>query len=290
MFTAVRRVLYAVLMAAGIVVLGSQFSTASADTEVPDTTTAAAATAAADEDQTSGEDGVLSGNQTDSGVETEVDVTGNQVTVIGDGNESSSGDGSAEASITPGGDSTSGDDGAGSGNQSDAVVEADVDVSCNQVTVVGDDNTASGECSDSSAGTSGSDGGDSTSGEDGAGSGNQVDSLVTAPVEVEGNQVTVLGDGNETSTEEPDGAGGSGNVGDGAGEDGADEVAGVSGGGGRMPGAAVLTLPTHDGSTGVLPQTGASATLALLVTGGVALAAGVLLLMAGRRRRWETVT
>ncbi|HET7735787.1 MAG TPA: chaplin family protein, partial [Nocardioidaceae bacterium] len=164
----------------------------------------------ADVDHTSGEDGTLSGNQVDAEVEAPVELTGNQVTVIGDENDSEgSTAGSCEDGGASSGDTTNGDDGLLSGNQVDVEADAPVDASGNQVTVVGDENT-SGGTSDGGCGTAGGsdgsdsdgasapEGGDTTSGEDGVGSSNQLTLDPDAPVDASGNQVTVIGDDNQS--------------------------------------------------------------------------------------------
>ncbi len=77
---------------------------------------------------------------------------------------------------------------------------APVGASGNQVTVIGDGNNNA-----RSSRTSGSDGdsnGDTTSGQAGNGSGNQTDAEAKAPVDASGNQVTVIGDGNDNARSE----------------------------------------------------------------------------------------
>src|SRR5690349_20509623 len=98
-----------------------------------------AGTASADE-TTSGQDGHLSGNQ---------------VTVIGDSNtqqESTTGPGSSGAGEAPAPPGTTGEDGVASGNQSAVQVEAPVDASGNQVTVIGDGNESAGAVGPGAAG------------------------------------------------------------------------------------------------------------------------------------------
>ncbi len=112
--------------------------------------------------------------------EAPIHATGNQVTVIGDGNvaDVQPGDNGVDPSANPGdtgtgsgaGDTTSGEDGTGAGNQTDAGATAPVDASGNQVTVIGDGNTTSGSSSGSGSARSG-DAADSTSGSDGTGCG-----------------------------------------------------------------------------------------------------------------------
>ena len=69
-----------------------------------------------------------------------MDAGDNQVTVIGDGNTSETAD-DETGTDGSGGDTTDGQDGTGSGNQTAPGVEAPVDTSGNQVTVIGDGNT-----------------------------------------------------------------------------------------------------------------------------------------------------
>ena len=168
---------------------------------------------------TSGDDGVVSGNQSEVTVTAPNDLSGNQVTVIGDDNDSSSGSDATAGSTSATVGTTSGDDGTGSGNQTGVDVTAPVDVSCNQLTVIGDDNTTG--CSSDPATTGGGAGSGSTSGQDGTGSGNQTVLDVTAPVDAGGNQVTVIGDGNTNRTADDDStSGGSGGSGSTSGQDG----------------------------------------------------------------------
>ncbi len=124
-------------------------------------------------------------------------------------------------------DETSGQDGILSGNQSHLDVTAPVEVSGNQVTVIGRDNSSAGSGSGGSgAGGAASDGADSTDGRDGAGSGNQTDGRASAPVEVSGNQVTVIGRDNSSA-----GSGSGGSGAGGAASDGADSTDGRDGAG-----------------------------------------------------------
>ena len=69
-----------------------------------------------------------------------MDAGDNQVTVIGDGNSSETA-GDETGTGGSGGDTTDGQDGTGSGNQTDPGVEAPVDTTGNQVTIIGDGNS-----------------------------------------------------------------------------------------------------------------------------------------------------
>ncbi len=137
MRTSIRRTLCATAVAGGFTVLGIAF---------------AASSATAADNTTSGASALASGNQTGTGIQAPVKAAGNQVTVIGDGNNNAasstpdrapangSSSGSSNGSSNGGGQSTSGQDGAGSGNQTDADAVVPVKPSGNQVTVIGDGN------------------------------------------------------------------------------------------------------------------------------------------------------
>src|SRR5215203_5684682 len=101
--------------------------------------------------------------------------------------------------------STSGANGLVSGNQTGPSAGASGDTSGNQVTVIGDGNNNTGSTQDgggASAGSGGAAAGDTTNGQDGTGAGNQTDADAAAPVEASGNQVTVIGDGNEAGSDQ----------------------------------------------------------------------------------------
>jgi hypothetical protein len=217
---------------------------------------------------TSGEDGIGSGNQTGIAVLAPIAATGNQVTVIGQDNTVSSTGGATtgSAGTGSGGATTSGENGLLAGNQTGVAVTAPVNASGNQATVIGEDNglTSTGGTT-TPGGSSGP--GQTTTGEGGIGSGNQTPVSVQVPVDVSGNQVTVVGEGNTTTS-----SGGS-------------STGGTSPGGGTTspPGGGVVSPPgsgeTPQGgptpAAGVLPSTGMSDGLL-----GAALL-GLLLLLLG---------
>ncbi|WP_158239818.1 chaplin family protein [Phycicoccus duodecadis] len=143
---------------------------------------------------TSGEDGVLGGNQVTLPVSVPVTVGGNAVSVVGD-STSAGGDSSGSVpagSGSAGGSTTSGEDGVLGGNQVTLPVSVPVTVGGNAVSVLGDSHS-SGSSASVPAG-SGSAGGSATSGEDGVLGGNQVTLPVSVPVTVGGNAVAVVGD------------------------------------------------------------------------------------------------
>jgi len=181
----IRRALCAVGVTGGIVLLGIGLAeAASADDTGPTTT---------------GESGIISGNQTDAHAAAPVDLSGNQVTVVGQRNHvtstGSSGTPSGAAGSS-GHQTTSGPDGAGSGNQTALDVRAPVNASGNQVTVVGQDNETRATGASSAPAFGGGSAAATTSGQSGIGSGNQTGVAVAAPVNGSGNQVTVIGQDN----------------------------------------------------------------------------------------------
>ena len=134
MRTSVRRMLAATAIAGGFTVLGIAYATSASAADGPDST--------------SGAGGLVSGNQTGGGATAPVEASDNQVTVIGNDNRSSSTDqgGGSDTQLRSqrhfgAGDTSSGADGTGSGNQTDAGATAPVDASDNQVTVIGDGNS-----------------------------------------------------------------------------------------------------------------------------------------------------
>lgn len=137
---------------------------------------------------TSGEDGVLSGNQLNPVVNAPITVCGNAISVAG----------SASAGCTPtgqgigstGDNTTSGEDAQLlSGNQVNPIANAPVTVCGNAVAVLGD-SVAVCDPGDQGTGTGDSGTGDNTTSGDGGNlSGNQADPIVNAPVTVCGNAV-----------------------------------------------------------------------------------------------------
>jgi hypothetical protein len=165
---------------------------------------------------TSGENGIGSGNQTAIGLQAPINVSGNQVTVIGQDNTvqsaagtSSGGPGSGTVAGS-GSPTTSGESGIGSGNQTGIDVQAPVNASGNQVTVVGQDNTVTSTGGSTTGGGGGSTGAPTTSGENGILSGNQTGIGVQAPIAATGNQITVIGQDNTLTSTGGSSTGGNG--------------------------------------------------------------------------------
>jgi LPXTG-motif cell wall-anchored protein len=185
----IRRALCAVGVTGGIVLLGFGLAeAASADGNSGPVTT--------------GQNGILSGNQTAVDAQAPVNLSGNQVTVIGHDNKATSVGGATTGASTANGGggspTTSGQNGIASGNQTAVGLQVPVNASGNQVTVIGDHNTAQSVSGTSTSGgstpaTTGATAGPTTTGQDGLLSGNQTGIGIGLPINLSGNQVTVIG-------------------------------------------------------------------------------------------------
>jgi hypothetical protein len=184
----IRRALCAVGITGGIVLLGFGL--------------AEAASADGDGPVTSGESGILSGNQTGADVKAPINLSGNQITVIGQHNHASSAGAAQTGSggTTSGSPTTSGEHGIGSGNQTAVDAHAPINASGNQVTVIGQDNDVKSVSGSSSPGGGAASSSPTTSGEHGIGSGNQTAVDAHAPINASGNQVTVIGQDNDVKS------------------------------------------------------------------------------------------
>ncbi|MFI9598083.1 chaplin family protein [Nonomuraea sp. NPDC052265] len=144
---------------------------------------------------TSGRSGVLSGNQVIAPITAPVNVCGNAVAAFGKAFAGCKGVVSVKnGGRGAGGNHTSGQSGVGAGNQVVAPITAPLNVCGNAAAVLGASNA---HCKGSATvsphdGVGG--GGNHTSGRSGVLSGNQVIAPITAPVNVCGNAVAVLGD------------------------------------------------------------------------------------------------
>ncbi|MGN9842920.1 chaplin family protein [Nonomuraea sp. H19] len=146
---------------------------------------------------TSGEAGVLGGNQVVAPITAPVDICGNSAAVVGrafagckGGSSVNKGHGYHSRRITPGstGNDTDGRFAAGSGNQVIAPISLPVDVCGNAV------GNSSAGCKGGASVDGGSGaGGNHTSGKAGVLSGNQVVAPIAAPVNICGNTAAVLG-------------------------------------------------------------------------------------------------
>ncbi|MFI9552365.1 chaplin family protein [Nonomuraea endophytica] len=144
---------------------------------------------------TSGRSGVLSGNQVIAPITAPVNVCGNAVAAFGEAFAGCRGGVSVKnGGKGAGGNTTSGKSGVGSGNQVVAPITAPINACGNAVAALG---LAEAHCKGGASvnphnGIGG--GGNTTSGQSGVLAGNQVIAPITAPVNVCGNAVAVLGD------------------------------------------------------------------------------------------------
>lgn len=185
----VRRGLYGTLTAGGLLLLGA--AAASADT--------------------TGDHSIAGGSQILAPVTAPASVHGNAVSVLGRSSTSSAAMGGAAQSPTASrsaGATTSGSRGLASGTQVVAPVTVPVNLGGNAISVLGSSSTS--KASTNAARTSGTDAGGtaaSTSGDGGAGSGTQVVAPVSAPLDVGGNAIAVLGRSSSASAGPESGSG-----------------------------------------------------------------------------------
>ncbi|QKW33203.1 chaplin [Actinomadura sp. NAK00032] len=140
-------------------------------------------------DVTSGDGGVLSGNQIDAPISAPVDVSGNNAAVLGIGDATSHG-GAKVHQRRADGQRTSGAHGVASGNQLNAPISAPVNVCGNSVAVVG---VSDAGCEGGAKVIGGGRGGQNTDGSGSVLGGNQLNAPISAPVNVCGNAVAVVG-------------------------------------------------------------------------------------------------
>ncbi|MFJ4036812.1 chaplin family protein, partial [Microbacterium sp. NPDC090007] len=173
--------------------------------------------------ETSGTDGLLSGDQGLVSVDLPVTVGGNAVSLIGD---SHSEDATTTAPSTAPAPSvtTEGGDGILSGNQGLVSVDVPVTVGGNAVSVIGDSSTSDATTTGGGSSTGGA-GDVSTDGSDSIGGGNQAVLPISVPVTVGGNAVSVIGDSESKDATTTGGSTGSGSGGD-VSTDGSDSILG----------------------------------------------------------------
>lgn len=164
------RVLYGVLFAGGLTLLG-----------------ATAANAA----ETNGEDSILGGTQAVPAVTAPVEVDGLALSLFGDSSTTSS-DSAAPVATQESSPTTSGSDGIAGGSQVAPVVTAPVDISSVAVSVFGESSTAGNSSTDGASAAGGS--APTTDGEDSTAGGSQVAPVITAPVDLGGVAVSLFGD------------------------------------------------------------------------------------------------
>ncbi|MEU9025245.1 chaplin family protein [Actinomadura sp. NPDC048394] len=141
-------------------------------------------------DATNGDGSVLGGNQVDLPISAPVDVSGNGAGIVGSGHGVSKG-GASVLNGGGGGQHTSGTGSVGGGNQVSAPISAPVNACGNAVALIG---KADAGCKGgSSVLNGGGSGGQKTSGEHSVLGGNQVNAPISAPVDVCGNAVAIIG-------------------------------------------------------------------------------------------------
>ncbi|MDL4813756.1 chaplin [Actinomadura opuntiae] len=142
-------------------------------------------------DATNGDGSVLGGNQVDLPVSAPVDVSGNGAGIVGSGHGVSRGGASVLNGGGGGGQHTSGTGSVGGGNQVNAPISLPVNACGNAVALIG---KADAGCpGGSSVHNGGGAGGQQTSGAHSVLGGNQVNAPISAPVDVCGNAVAIIG-------------------------------------------------------------------------------------------------
>ncbi|GLW66038.1 hypothetical protein Arub01_42820 [Actinomadura rubrobrunea] len=145
-------------------------------------------------DTTNGASSVLGGNQVNVPISAPIDISGNSVAVAGTAGASSQGGARVDNGTGGGGgQATSGRSSVLGGNQVNVPISAPISACGNTVAIIG---TAGANCTGSAKVTgNGTGGGGSrvTTGRSGVGSGNQVNAPISAPVDVCGNAIALLG-------------------------------------------------------------------------------------------------
>ncbi|GAA2607904.1 chaplin family protein [Actinomadura fulvescens] len=146
--------------------------------------------------QTSGKQGVGSGNQVNAPISAPINACGNAIAIFGTADAGCKGGSAVKNSGGPGaGQRTSGERGVGSGNQVNIPVSAPVNACGNAVALFG---SSEAGCKGGSKVVNGQGGGSGsgqqTSGASGAVAGNQVHAPISAPINICGNAAAVLGD------------------------------------------------------------------------------------------------
>ncbi|WP_067481246.1 chaplin family protein [Actinomadura hibisca] len=138
-------------------------------------------------DTTSGESGVLGGNQVNLPVSAPIDVSGN---AVGNGTAASKGGAHVHNGGSGGGQTTSGKHGVASGNQVNAPISAPVNACGNSLALFGQ---AEAGCKGGATVNNSGGGGQKTSGQSGVASGNQVNAPISVPVNACGNAAAIFG-------------------------------------------------------------------------------------------------
>ena len=144
---------------------------------------------------TTGSDGIVSGTQVAPTADAPVTVSDNAVSVLGDSSTTGSNSGTAAPTVQPAAESptTTGTDSVLGGTQVAPVVTAPIVAEGNAISVIGDSTSTGGESTPTS-GASTTDASPTTNGSDSTLGGSQVLTNLSAPVTVQGNAISVLGD------------------------------------------------------------------------------------------------
>jgi hypothetical protein len=169
----IARCLYGVLFAGGLTVLG--------------------ATAANAADSTTGDDSILSGSVVDAVVSVPVTLNGTSVSVLGDATSSEASTPAPAAPAAPA-PTTSGDHSVLGGTNVAPLVSIPVDLGGNAVSVVGDSFSSDSTTDAPEPAPAAAPAASETSGDDSVGGGTNVAPVVTVPVTVSGNSISLVGD------------------------------------------------------------------------------------------------
>jgi hypothetical protein len=176
----IQRGLYGLALATGIFILGTSEATAA---------------------ETTGEDSLAGGTQASPELTTPVTVSDNAITLIGDpttgSTDSTTGStpgptGRGTTAVTDGGNSI------GGGTQITPVITAPIGIQDNAITVIGDPTTGS---TDSTPGSAGEGTTAVTNGENSIGGGTQITPVITAPIGIQDNAITAIGNPTTGSTD-----------------------------------------------------------------------------------------
>jgi hypothetical protein len=141
-------------------------------------------------DRTSGDGSVLGGNQINAPISAPVNACGNAVSVFGRSDAGCKGGATVRNPGKGGGNRTSGDGSVLGGNQITAPISAPLNACGNAVAIFGE---ATAGCKGGAHVSGGGTGGNRTSGEASVLGGNQINAPISAPVNICGNSVAVLG-------------------------------------------------------------------------------------------------
>ncbi len=146
---------------------------------------------------TSGEDSTAGGTQLTPVITAPIGVEDNAITLIGDPTTGSQDIGSTSG-VTGAAPVTSGTDSTAGGTQLTPVITTPIAVEGNTITGIGDPASSSGDTGSTGA-TAGAEGGNSapapvTTGEDSIAGGTQLTPVITTPIAVEDNAITLIGD------------------------------------------------------------------------------------------------